>query len=52
MAEANSCDVCGRVRSTLYEGGEGALRTIRTAVTGAVNIERRRRSLQKIKAKK
>jgi hypothetical protein len=69
MAEANSCDECGRERSTLYEDGgeglrcyyclppesltgEGALRTIRASVTGAVNIERRRRALQKRKASK
>jgi hypothetical protein len=56
----NACDTCGRERSTLYESanglicyyclpaeslrGVGALRAILTAVTGALNIERRRSS--------
>ena len=57
----NCCDDCARERATLYEKddrliclfclpvswlyGSGALRAIRAAVTGLVNIERRRRRL-------
>jgi hypothetical protein len=60
-----ACDECGRERATLYERarhlvclfclpveslfGSGALKAIRAAVTGAVNIERRRRALAKVK---
>lgn len=56
----NACDKCTRERSTLYEQGElficyyclpadwlwgsGALRALRAAVTGALNLERRRSS--------
>jgi len=59
-AAPNACDKCERERSTLYErddlficyyclpvewlSGAGALRAIRAAVTGALNIERRRSS--------
>ena len=61
MKAANSCDECSRERATLYErngrlvclmclpgswlSGAGALRAIRAAVTGVINIERRRRRL-------
>ena len=64
----NGCDECGRERATLYEesgrliclvclpveslSGEQALRLIRKSVTGAINIERRRRALSKRKATK
>jgi hypothetical protein len=64
---ANACDECGRARATLYERarllvcifclpvewlhGPGALKAIRAAVTGAVNIERRRRTLGQKKVK-
>jgi hypothetical protein len=62
MNAANSCDACSRERATLYEverrliclmclpvswlSGAGALRAIRSSVTGTVNIERRRRRLK------
>ncbi|HEV2863047.1 MAG TPA: hypothetical protein VGX48_18675 [Pyrinomonadaceae bacterium] len=61
MHAPNACDDCGRKSPTLYERdrlliciyclpdeaviGLGALRSIKAAVTGVVNIERRRRSL-------
>lgn len=57
----NACDKCGRERSTLYQRGRGlvcyhclpaeslsgvgALRALRAAVTGVVNIERWRKHL-------
>lgn len=59
----NACDKCQLERATLYErsgalvcidclpvemlSGDGARRAIRAAVTGAINIERRRRKLKK-----
>lgn len=61
MKTANMCDDCSRTRATLFErerrlicflclpdswlSGRGALRAIRAAVTGLVNLERRRRQL-------
>lgn len=62
MKSANGCDECSRERNTLYEMerrliclmclpvsslyGIGALRAIKSSVTGVINIERRRRRLK------
>lgn len=59
--QPNTCDRCGKERATLYTQrirlicyyclppeslwGVGALRAIRAAVTGVINIERQRRRL-------
>jgi hypothetical protein len=64
MKVANRCDKCARERATLYEvdeslvclfclpaswlSGAGALRAIKSSVTGLVNIERRRRSIRRV----
>lgn len=62
--QPNACDACGRARTTLYQkskrlvcyyclpdedlSGARALRTIRSAVKGALNIERLRGRLRSL----